>query len=105
VFYTSQTDVVGPTPIVGAVGVLQFDVMLHRLEHEYGTRCKLEPISARYPRWVTGKEADIERLANEPGRMRIFDALGNPVILFESAWAQRWTVDRMTTLEFHEVAP
>jgi hypothetical protein len=27
------------------------------------------------------------------------------VILFESAWAQRWTVDRVTALQFHEVAP
>jgi peptide chain release factor 3 len=105
VFYTSHSDVSQPTPIVGAVGVLQFDVMLHRLEHEYGVRCKLEPISARYPRWVTGKETDIDRLAAEPGRLRIFDALGNPVILFESEWAQRWTVDRVTALAFHESAP
>src|ERR1043165_2373292 len=34
VFYTSATDVSGPTPIIGAVGLLQFDVMLHRLQHE-----------------------------------------------------------------------
>ena len=104
-FYTSQSDVSQPTPIVGAVGVLQFDVMLHRLEHEYGVRCKLEPISARYPRWVTGKEADLDRLAAEPGRMRIYDTDGQAVILFESEWAQRWTVDRVKALEFHEVAP
>ena len=105
VFYTSQSDVSQPTPIVGAVGVLQFDVMLHRLEHEYGVRCKLKPISARYPRWVTGKSVDIDRLAGEPGRLRIYDSLGNPVILFESEWAQRWTVDRVTALQFHEIAP
>ena len=105
VFYTSQSDVSQPTPIVGAVGVLQFDVMLHRLEHEYGVRCKLEPITARFPRWVTGKEVDIDRLAGEPGRLRIYDTLGNPVILFESEWAQRWTVDRVTALAFHESPP
>jgi peptide chain release factor 3 len=38
----------GPTPLVGAVGMLQFDVLLHRLEHEYGVRCRLErPARAR----------------------------------------------------------
>ena len=49
VFYTSGTDTLSPTPIVGAVGLLQFDVMLHRLEHEYGAPCRLEKITARYP--------------------------------------------------------
>src|SRR5205085_464946 len=54
VFFTSGTETSGPTPIVGAVGMLQFDVMLHRLEHEYGAPCRLEKIAARYPRWVCG---------------------------------------------------
>jgi peptide chain release factor 3 len=48
VFYTSGSETSGPTPIVGAVGMLQFDVMLHRLEHEYGAACRIERISARF---------------------------------------------------------
>ena len=56
VFYTSATDIAGPTPIVGAVGMLQFDVMVHRLEHEYGVACRLEKVSGRHPRWVVGPE-------------------------------------------------
>jgi peptide chain release factor 3 len=63
VFYTSGTDTLSPTPIVGAVGQLQFDVMLHRLEHEYGAPCRLERISARHPRWVVGPMDEIERIA------------------------------------------
>jgi peptide chain release factor 3 len=105
VFFTSATETAGPTPIVGAVGMLQFDVMLHRLEHEYGVRCRLEPISYRYPRWVTGAERDIERAASERGRMRLYDAKWNPVLLFESEWLQRWTEERETTLTLHQVAP
>jgi peptide chain release factor 3 len=105
VFYSSATETVGPTPIVGAVGMLQFDVMIHRLEHEYGVRCKLEPITFRYPRWVTGPEAEIEKLVAERGRMRLYDAKGAPVILFENEWTQRYTIDKTTTLAFHEVAP
>ncbi|MGN5479352.1 hypothetical protein ACTMU2_27640 [Cupriavidus basilensis] len=27
--------------VLGAVGILQFDVVAHRLEHEYGRRCHL----------------------------------------------------------------
>jgi peptide chain release factor 3 len=34
----------GPSPIVGAIGQLQFDVMTFRLETEYGAPAKLEPL-------------------------------------------------------------
>jgi peptide chain release factor 3 len=105
VFYTSGTDTLSPTPIVGAVGQLQFDVMLHRLEHEYGAPCRLEKISARYPRWVVGKQADIDRLANDRGRMLLYDAKGNPLILFEDAWGLRWALEREKEVTFLEVAP
>lgn len=105
VFFTSATDISGPTPIVGAVGMLQFDVLLHRLEHEYRVRCRLEPIVYKHPRWVTGSEREIERLSEDRGIMRLFDAKGNPVLLFESDWRMRWTSERATAVEFHEAAP
>jgi peptide chain release factor 3 len=105
VFYTSGTDTLSPTPIVGAVGQLQFDVMLHRLEHEYGAPCRLEKISARYPRWVVGATEQIERIAHDRGRMLLYDAKGHPLILFEDAWGLRWALDRETEVTFHEVAP
>ncbi len=105
VFFTSGTETTSPTPIVGAVGELQFDVMLHRLEHEYGATARLERISARYPRWVTGPEAEIERIARDRGRMLLYDAKSNPLILFEDSWGLRWALERETAVQFHEVAP
>jgi peptide chain release factor 3 len=105
VFYTSATDVSGPTPIIGAVGQLQFDVMLHRLEHEYGVRARLEKISSRYPRWLVGPKSDIERFGHERGRMLLFDAKGNPLVLFDEPWGPRWAAEREKSLTLHEVAP
>ena len=105
VYFTSPTETAGPTPIVGAVGMLQFDVMLHRLEHEYGVRCRLEKFSGRYPRWVVGPEDEIERIARDRGRTLLYDAKGAPLILFEDAWTMRWTLDHEETVQFHEVAP
>jgi peptide chain release factor 3 len=105
VFFTSGTETVSPTPIVGAVGQLQFDVMLHRLEHEYGVRARLEKISSRYPRWVTGPEEEIQRAARERGRMLLYDAKGAPLILFEDSWGLRWATERETKIAFHDVAP
>ena len=105
VFFTSPTDVAGPTPIVGAVGMLQFDVMLHRLENEYGVRCRLEKYPGRYPRWVVGPQAEIDRIARDRGRSLLYDAKGHPLILFEEEWGLRWTLERETGVSFHEVAP
>jgi peptide chain release factor 3 len=105
VFFTSPSEVAGPTPIVGAVGQLQFDVMLHRLEHEYGVRCRLEKVSGRYPRWVVGPQDDLERIARERGRTLVYDAKGHPLLLFDDAWTMRYVVERETALKFYEVAP
>ena len=105
VFYTSGTETVSPTPIVGAVGQLQFDVMLHRLEHEYGVACRLERMSYRFPRWVQGAEADIARVASGRGRMRLFDAKGNSVVLFDDAYTLRSTLQHEEKVTFHEIAP
>ncbi len=38
--------------ILGAVGVLQFDVVAHRLKHEYKVDCIYEPVNVHCARWV-----------------------------------------------------
>ncbi len=38
--------------ILGAVGVLQFDVVAHRLKHEYNVDCMYEPVNISCARWV-----------------------------------------------------
>ena len=97
----------GPIPIVGAVGLLQFDVMVHRLEHEYGAPCTLEKLPFRYPRWVTGPAAAIERLGEAQDLQLLYDAKQHPVILFRDEWRLRWALERVETtgLTFHEAAP
>jgi len=103
VFYAESE--AGPMPIVGAVGMLQFDVMQYRLEHEYGAPVRFERIPLRYPRWVTGPEREIDRVASARGRMRLYDAKGKPLILFEDEWNLRWVLQNETKISFHDVAP
>ncbi len=38
--------------ILGAVGVLQFDVVAHRLKNEYGVDCSFENVNVNTARWV-----------------------------------------------------
>ena len=92
-------------PILGAVGLLQFDVMRFRLEHEYGAPCRLERIALGHPRWISGPEAAVERASRQAGRQRVFDTRGHPVLLFESEFTLRWALEHEPGLTFAELAP
>ena len=48
--------------IVGAVGVLQFDVVAYRLKEEYKVDCIYEPVSVHTVRWI---HCDDEKILNE----------------------------------------
>ncbi len=39
--------------ILGAVGVLQFDVVAYRLKHEYGVECSFENVQVATARWIS----------------------------------------------------
>jgi peptide chain release factor 3 len=103
VFYA--TTHAGPEPLVGAVGRLQFDVLLHRLQAEYGVAAALSNLPYGYARWVTGPAAEIERLGGTAGRWLVYDAKNRPLLLFESEWTMRHTIERHAELQFHDVAP
>lgn len=52
--------------IVGAVGVLQFDVVVHRLRTEYKVEAVYEPISVATARWVDCKDViKLEQFRNK----------------------------------------
>jgi len=48
--------------ILGAVGILQFDVVAHRLKHEYNVECTFEHVNVTTARWV---ECDDEKILNQ----------------------------------------
>ena len=48
--------------ILGAVGILQFDVVAHRLQHEYGVECSYEATNTQTARWI---ECDDDKMLNE----------------------------------------
>ena len=57
--------------ILGAVGPLQFDVVAHRLQHEYNVECQFEAVEVATARWV---ECDDPKML-EDFRKRAFDNL------------------------------
>jgi peptide chain release factor 3 len=58
--------------ILGAVGILQFDVVAHRLKDEYGVDCGFEPVSVATARWVECADPALEARFRE----KAFENLG-----------------------------
>ncbi len=97
--------ITGPIPIVGAVGSLQFDVLLDRLEREYSVSARLERLPFHCARWVTGPDKAIDKIANAYGRRRVVDADGAALILFDNEWTLRRSMEQEEDLTFHDVQP
>ncbi len=81
-------DSMNRTPLLAAVGPLQFDVVQYRLKSEYGADSRLETAPWQLLRWIAPDVALESLDANMPGGSKIaFDAAGQPTILFPTDWA------------------
>ncbi|MCB1737582.1 MAG: peptide chain release factor 3, partial [Gammaproteobacteria bacterium] len=68
--------------ILGAVGVLQFDVVAHRLRYEYGVEATFEAINVATARWVTtDSERDLEKFRDKNQQNLAVDHGGELVYL------------------------
>lgn len=79
---------VGNELLLGTVGVLQFDVVTHRMQAEYGVELHQQPVSYNSARWLPNdSDAIIEKLEKSYSTHITKDMEGNPIVLFESAYA------------------
>ena len=88
--------------IVGVVGVLQFDVLLYRLNNEYNVDVKLEPLPYEYIRWVANRDIDVNKIQGTSDMKRVKDMHGNPLLLFANSWSVGMVLDRNPGLELAE---
>lgn len=75
--------------IIGAVGELQFEVLVHRLQDEYNLEVKMTRMTytvARWPRTQTG-----EAVTQLKGNFQMFrDVIDQPVLLLNQEWDLNW---------------
>jgi peptide chain release factor 3 len=91
-------------PVVGAVGVLQFEVLKYRLEGEYGVTAQLERMPYELARWVEGEGLDPRAIDRDASTMWCEDKAGHPVVLFKSPWSMNWLAEKNPTVAFRETA-
>lgn len=89
--------------IVGAVGVLQFEVLEYRLKHEYSVDIRLQNLSYQHIRWVEAADGPVAMLDLTSDSKRVEDMKGNPLILFTSAWNVAWATEHNQGLVLAEV--
>ena len=91
--------------LVGVVGVLQFEVLEHRLNTEYQSQLKMDYTDFHYIRWVTASPVPVEdlKLTSTSGRGK--DAAGLDVLFFENDWSIRLAMENNKGLELAETAP
>lgn len=91
---------VGPQdPIIGVVGELQFEVLVHRMMDEYNLPVRLNRLPftvARWPRSEEGKPVDMLK-----GNFTIYrDLIDQPVILLNQEWDLNWAKKENPNVEF-----
>jgi peptide chain release factor 3 len=92
----------GNRKIVGTVGVLQFDVLQYRLEHEYGAKCRFEPMAIYKACWITAvDEKEMDKFRRFKSDRIATDKDGSIVFLAESDWVLRNMIEAYPQVKFH----
>lgn len=92
----------GSRKVVGTVGALQFEVIQHRLLHEYSASCKFVPMNLFKACWFTSKDKKkLDEFIKSKYRHIAKDKDGKYVFMAESkAWLQM-VQDNFPDIEFH----
>ncbi len=93
------------TPILGAVGPLQFDVVVYRMESEYGAESRLEHRDWNIQRWVdpSVSEDTLKSMMLPSGSVAAEDGDGNKVIIFNGDWAVRYFQEKYPDIQLSEL--
>jgi peptide chain release factor 3 len=99
----------GTVLLLGAVGQLQFEVVAHRLEHEYGVKARIMPSRFQVARWVTcetgegaaADERELKRFIDGNSHRVAYDAVDAPTVLVEYAPELRAIEANWPKIRFH----
>jgi peptide chain release factor 3 len=90
----------GANWIVGVVGQLQLEVLKSRMQQEYGLDVELDTSPYDTARWVSGEEADIEKLVSTYRNQMATDRDGAPVFLAKSTWELGYVAEKFKAMRF-----
>ena len=98
--------IAGTVLLLGAVGQLQFEVVAHRLQTEYGVKARIGNSSYSLARWVTcapedGGEAELKRFMAANAHRIALDAVDAPTLLVDHSATLRAVEANWPKIKFH----
>jgi peptide chain release factor 3 len=95
----------GNRKIVGTVGMLQFEVISHRLLHEYGANCRFVPKSYYKACWITTDNVkQLSDFKQAKGSYLATDKDNNLVFLAETSFLLDMAEKDYTDITFHKTS-
>ncbi|MEA3465967.1 MAG: peptide chain release factor 3 [Thermodesulfobacteriota bacterium] len=93
----------GSDYLLGAVGVLQFDVIMSRLKNEYKVDTVYEAVNYATARWIgCDDKKHLEEFEKKNRTQLCLDAEGNLTFLASSEWRMQHTIEQWPNIEFHK---
>jgi peptide chain release factor 3 len=86
-------------PVLGAVGVLQFEVTQYRLKAEYGASVRFERLPYRYARWIEG-DLPLDRFDRSDNCTCLVDVEDRTLVLFENEWSIHRAIEEHPKVKF-----
>ncbi len=92
----------GSLLLLGAVGQLQFEVVAHRLEHEYGVKARIMGSQFNLARWITAEDPQELKKFIEANAHRVaLDAVDAPTLLVDHSATLRAVEQQWPKIKFH----
>ncbi|MDQ0214859.1 peptide chain release factor 3 [Oikeobacillus pervagus] len=88
--------------ILGAVGQLQFEVFEHRMNKEYHSEVRMEPMGSKIALWIKN-EKDVDESLSTSRNLLVKDRYDRLLFLFENDFASRWFQEKNPNIELYNL--
>ncbi len=94
----------GGALLLGAIGTLQFEVVAHRLKHEYGVEARLAPAKYQLARWITAEDSrELKRFIDVNAHRVAYDAVDAPTFLASFGAELSVAEENWDAIRFHKM--
>lgn len=94
----------GNVLLLGAVGTLQFEVVTHRLQHEYSVATRITPAKYQLARWITADDPrELQRFIDANAHRIAYDAVDAPTFLASFGAELSVAAENWPAIQFHKL--
>ena len=90
--------------IVGVVGVLQLEVLEHRLKTEYNVDIRMQTLPYQFIRWIENEDVNLRALNITSDTKALEDFRDRKLLLFTSQWNINWATEKNPDLKLVDIA-